>query len=82
MDSETLAAELTSLLNRHSIENGSDTPDFLLADYLLNCLDAYERITQGRDAWYGMNPQPGVEWAGNVPETPRLRARTGEANSE
>lgn len=25
--------ELKSLINRYSLENGSDTPDWLLADY-------------------------------------------------
>ena len=74
-----LKKELAALLNGY--ENASDTPDFLLAEYLLNCLDAYERATQGRDAWYGMNPEPGVEWAGNVPEQPRHRLRTAEQGS-
>ena len=40
---------LTSLVNRHSRENGSDTPDFLLAEYLMSCLKAYEAATTARD---------------------------------
>jgi len=38
--------ELTSLLNRTSQENFSDTPDFVLAEYLINCLHAYELATK------------------------------------
>lgn len=38
--------ELTELINRYSIENGSDTRDYILADYLIECLDAYEKATQ------------------------------------
>lgn len=34
--------ELAALLNRHGIEPGSNTPDYVLADYLLACLKAYE----------------------------------------
>jgi len=34
--------ELTVLINRHSLENGSDTPDFILADYLSHCLSVFD----------------------------------------
>lgn len=44
--------ELTSLLNRHSVENGSDTPDYILARYLMGCLDTFERAVRQRDSWY------------------------------
>jgi hypothetical protein len=33
--------ELTSLLNRTGMDNWCNTPDFLLSDYLTNCLSAY-----------------------------------------
>lgn len=35
-------AELRELINRYSMEIPSNTPDFLLADYLIRCLNAYE----------------------------------------
>ena len=37
----TLEHELTNLLNSFSAETSSDTPDFVLARYLLSCLNAY-----------------------------------------
>ena len=46
---------LRELLNRASQENGSDTPDFILARYLINCLKAYNKATNRRDKWYGYN---------------------------
>ena len=49
-------AELRALLNRHSAENGSDTPDFLLADFLRLCLGAFEGIVRDRDKWHGFKP--------------------------
>jgi hypothetical protein len=45
--------ELEALINRHSMENGSDTCDFMLADYLIYCLEAFEKITRRRDEWHG-----------------------------
>jgi hypothetical protein len=35
--------ELEQLLNRHSIDNDCNTPDFVLAEYLIDCLNAYRR---------------------------------------
>ena len=51
--------ELEELINSHSIENRSDTPDFILAEYLSLCLQASDIIIKKRDKWYGINPYPG-----------------------
>jgi hypothetical protein len=48
-----LQGKLSELLNRFSAENGSGTPDFLLAEYLLACLSAYDKAVQAREEWYG-----------------------------
>jgi hypothetical protein len=53
MSEQTLRQELASVLNRHCAENASNTPDFLLADYLVDCLHAYERASLTRERWYG-----------------------------
>jgi hypothetical protein len=57
-----LLEELETLLNRFSVENESNTPDFILAEYMMGALKAFEQATRRRDAWYGMNPEPGVQW--------------------
>jgi hypothetical protein len=44
---------LRNLLNTHSMENASDTPDFILAVYLQGCLDVYNAATRAREDWYG-----------------------------
>lgn len=31
----------TELINRYNLERGSDTPDNVLANYLYDCLEAY-----------------------------------------
>lgn len=45
----TFAEELRNLINRHSRENRSDTPDDLLATLLLGTLDTYEGVIRERD---------------------------------
>lgn len=49
----TLEQELGALLNRHNAEADSDTPDFLLAGYLLACLQVWNTTVEAREAWYG-----------------------------
>lgn len=41
-----------------SMENGSNTPDFLLAEYLCDCLAAFDRAVSLRDKWYGRGAEP------------------------
>jgi hypothetical protein len=48
-----LNEELRELINRHSRENVSDTPDYILAEFLEICLIAFEKATEQRDAWKG-----------------------------
>jgi len=52
----TLREELTSLINRRSRENTSDTPDYILASYLEACLQAFEATIVERDRWHGFRP--------------------------
>jgi hypothetical protein len=49
---------LECLLNQHSKENGSDTPDFILAEYLAGCLNTFDIAVRNREKWYG-RPQSG-----------------------
>jgi hypothetical protein len=54
-----LARDLAEVVNRHSRENLSNTPDFLLAEFMLAALEAAELFTAKRDRWYGIAPKPG-----------------------
>jgi hypothetical protein len=49
----TFQDELTLLINKHSLENGSNTPDFILALYLQQCLGVFNHIMEKRETWYG-----------------------------
>lgn len=50
--------ELRELINRCSIENDSNTPDFILAEFLGKCLDAFTTATQQRETYYGRDASP------------------------
>ena len=45
--------ELETLINKASKENDSDTPDWILAQYLESCLNAFTIATRDRDRWWG-----------------------------
>lgn len=45
--------ELRALINKHSKENGSNTPDFILSRYLRDCLDVFNNAVLARSNWYG-----------------------------
>ena len=55
---EGLKKELEKVLNIACAENGSNTPDFILAKYILTCLYAFDGATRERDKWYGVHLEP------------------------
>lgn len=57
-----LKQELEQLLNGYCQENESNTPDFLLALYLMRCLDAFNEAVRARDAWYAVHLEPGNKY--------------------
>jgi hypothetical protein len=57
---ESFESGLRDLINRHSRENESNTPDFILAQYVLGCLTAFNMATQQRETWYGRDARPAV----------------------
>lgn len=53
-------AHLRDLINRYSKENGSDTPDYILAEYMLSCLRAFNVAVNKRDSEYALPVDPTV----------------------
>jgi hypothetical protein len=45
---ENLKRDLVSVINRHSAENGSNTHDFVLAQFLATCLSAFDEAVNER----------------------------------
>jgi hypothetical protein len=50
---DELIRDLAAVLNSHSRENRSNTPDFILAEYLVDCLYSFEAASNRREEWYG-----------------------------
>ncbi len=65
----SLKTDITDLLNRHSAENRSDTPDFILAQFLLDCLHAFDHATVERSSWY----DPSIRRQGRNPDVEEQR---------
>ena len=53
----TFFEELQGLINRYSIENGSNTPDFILAKYMFTSLINWQDACKAREEWYGKKRQ-------------------------
>jgi hypothetical protein len=87
LEKSELSKELEEVINRHSRENISNTPDFILAEFMKRCLEAGEYLIERREQWYGRENYPGVihtapqEARCEVPELPNLLC-TPTANIE
>ena len=47
---KNFAQELVILLNKKSKDNESNTPDYILAEFLIGCLNAFNVANAARDA--------------------------------
>lgn len=57
---ERFVKELEEVINRNCMENGSNTPDFMLAEYMFWCLRGFDKFVNMREYWYGReNVAPG-----------------------
>jgi hypothetical protein len=45
--------ELESIINKHLLENISNTPDFILAEYMQDALNSFNKASTAREKWYG-----------------------------
>jgi len=52
LNEPTFQDELEALINKHSLERHSNTPDFILAEYMASCLHNFNRAVFARTKWY------------------------------
>ena len=45
---ENIINDLASVINKYSLENNSNTPDYILAEYLFQCLQNFNEATVKR----------------------------------
>lgn len=55
----TLRDDIQAAINRNSAENGSNTPDYILARFLEATLAAFDLAVRDRDEWHGFAPRFG-----------------------
>ena len=55
---DNLRKIIESAIEATNTESGSDTPDFILAEYLTDCLAAYDKAVLAREKWYGRPARP------------------------
>ena len=65
-DKTQLEIKLAEIINQESRENDSNTPDFLLAEFLMNCLDAFELTNNKREVWYGVHLDILNDWKKHI----------------
>jgi hypothetical protein len=53
VNKKDLAKDIAEVLNKHSVENTSNTPDFILAEMLVEHLDVWVKTSRERERWYG-----------------------------
>ena len=54
-------SELAELLNSFNMDTEANTPDYILAQYLLCCLNNFTHIVNARDDWFGFVPYGGLK---------------------
>ncbi len=57
---EALEKEIERAINGQGVDNALGTPDFVLAEYLIACLRAYEKIHNDRAFWFRPQSTPGL----------------------
>lgn len=55
---ESFESALREVINKFSMENDSNTPDFILAAYMEACLNAFNAAVNRRAEWYGRKDEP------------------------
>jgi len=53
MPGESLQRDIAEVLNFYSEDSRAETPDFILAKYLLACLDAFKVAQREAAVWRG-----------------------------
>jgi len=58
MNKEQIIRELAEVINRHSMENQANVPDFILAEVAYNAIDNFAQNFKKSCDWYGVHLEP------------------------
>lgn len=51
-DYQDIVRDIAQVVNKYSLEQESQTPDYILAEYMLKSLSDLNRLMRDRDYWY------------------------------
>ena len=51
-DYQEIVSDIARVVNKYSLEQESQTPDYILAEYMLKSLSDLNRLMRDRDYWY------------------------------
>ena len=54
-DYQEIVRDIAHVVNMYSLEQESQTPDYILAEYMLKSLSDLNRLMRDRDYWYNGN---------------------------
>lgn len=52
IDRKNFIFDMAEVINRHNVENASNTPDIILAEHLYDCIEAWNRAVKLRNDWF------------------------------
>lgn len=77
-DRDEIIRDFAQVINKHSLENHSNTPDFILAEYIMYSLELFQSTSVSREKWYGKSLKVDYTARGGMIETPNeIRKRWG-----
>ena len=63
---DKIGEEISATINRHSLDNYLSTPDFMLADLVLQSLKLHREFLIERKRWLGTKPVVGENFGGHL----------------
>ncbi len=54
-DVSEIESGIAGVINSLCRENDSNTPDFILGEFMVGCLDAFELASNKREVWFGVH---------------------------
>lgn len=58
---ESLKRDLSKVMNNHGIDTGCSAPDYILAEYLIDCLKSYKKMDDANRTWHGLSIKAELE---------------------
>lgn len=61
LNDDRLKRELSIIMNKCGIDTECSTPDYILAEYLIDCLKSYKKLDDANRTWHGLSIKAELE---------------------